>query len=280
LALQLSSPSTAAAVCGIITRRPFLVMSSTSGPLSETSLMQGGARAAIRRQLVRRATSLIGQTDEAVHELRSLFPSTPASVVTNPVAAVDVAPLSGEPRVAFAGRLSQEKDLLRLLAAWESLVTERSDASLTLIGAGSAHRSVEQELRSEVERRPVLRRSVRFTGWLPDPTAELLTADVFVLPSLSEGMSNALLEACALGRVVAASDIAANVAVLGRDYPLLFRAGVEAEMLRALRTAFDDESVRARCRAQIAERLRLFSPDTVAQRLETLLLDADRARHQ
>lgn len=280
MALQLSSPATAAALCGLVARKPFVVMSSTSGALSETALLRGRGRGAARRALLRRAAQLVGQTDEAVRELSSVLPGTPVVALPNPVAAVPVPPLSGAARVAFSGRLSEEKDLPRLLTAWEVLVSERPHACLTLIGAGSAHRSVESELRATVARRPGLRASVRFTGWLPDPSPEVAAADVFVFPSLSEGMSNALLEACALGRVVVASDIEANVEILGSGYPLLFAAGDADELLGALRRALDDDALRVRCRELIAERLDRFSPVTIAGRLELAFLDADRTRHQ
>jgi glycosyltransferase involved in cell wall biosynthesis len=279
LALQLSSPATAAGVCGLLTGRPFVVMSSTSGTLSETSLLCDGFASSARRALLKRAAALVGQTEDAARELQAVFGTTPSAVLPTPVAILDPPSLSGAPRAAFAGRLSEEKDLPRLLRAWETLAAERPDARLTLIGAGSAHRSVEAQLREQAQRSPILRASVTFTGWLADPSAELASSDVFVLPSLSEGMSNALLEACALGRIVVASDIAANRAVLGGDYPLLFRAGDEAALLAALRGALDEVQVRARAQDAIAQRIHLFSPATVAEGLERLL-DADRPRNQ
>jgi glycosyltransferase involved in cell wall biosynthesis len=61
--------------------------------------------------------------------------------------------------------------------------------------------------------------------------------DVFVLPSVSEGMSNTLLEAMAAGVPVLASDVGGNVEIVesGRS-GLLFRSGDEdhaaAQLLR------------------------------------------------
>jgi glycosyltransferase involved in cell wall biosynthesis len=159
------------------------------------------------------------------------------------------------------------------------LAADRPHARLTLIGTGGQYRSVEAQLRRHVEERPVLRSSVEFTGWLPDPKGEIAKSDVFVLPSLSEGMSNSLLEACALGRVAVASDIPPNRAILGDDYPLLFSAGDCAALQSALRVALDDETVRAQARAAVSRRIHLFSPDRVAEALERLL-DANRARNK
>lgn len=272
LALQLSSPATAAALCAALARRPFLVLSSMSGLFSEATLLREGRAATLRRSLLRRAVAIVGQSEAAAVELRGVLPSSHVAVLPNPVTAVGPGPLSGAPRVAFAGRLAEEKDLPLLLSAWDTIIRDRPDARLTLIGAGGVHRSVEAALRKTVAQEARLRATVRFTGWLDDPRPELLTSDVFAFPSRSEGMSNALLEACVLGRVVVASDIAANVAVLGSDYPLLFKVGGQAELVRALATALDDSDVRARCRAQIAQRMHRFEPAVIAERLEALLL--------
>jgi glycosyltransferase involved in cell wall biosynthesis len=51
---------------------------------------------------------------------------------------------------------------------------------------------------------------IRFLGHQPDPTAFLSSLDVFVLPSRSEGMSNALLEAMAVGLPCIATDVGSN----------------------------------------------------------------------
>ncbi len=90
-------------------------------------------------------------------------------------------------------------------------------------------------MRHRVSDDPVLPHSVTFTGWVADVAPLLAGSDVYVLPSLAEDMSNSLLEACAWGRVVVASDIASNRAVLGNDEPLLFIAGDTLSLVEALR---------------------------------------------
>jgi glycosyltransferase involved in cell wall biosynthesis len=126
---------------------------------------------------------------------------------------------------------------------------------------------------------PILRQSVSFTGWVDDVAPFLREADVYAFPSRTEGMSNALLEACALRRVVVASDIPANRAVLGEGYPLLFRAGSGVDLGSALERALDDGRARSDAVAHIDRRLPLFSVNSVLDRLEALLRAADRPRH-
>ena len=70
-----------------------------------------------------------------------------------------------------------------------------------LVGGGP----LRDELEHESERRG-LRERVRFTGALPDVRPYLRAADVFVFPSLYEGLGIAVLEAMAMGVPVVAYD--------------------------------------------------------------------------
>ena len=85
----------------------------------------------------------------------------------------------------------------------------------------------------------------------PRPRQDLLdwyhAADVFVLPSRSEGLCNALLEAMACGLAVVASDVAANQEVLrDGETGLLASLGDPVAFGRALRRLVADGKLRRR----------------------------------
>jgi len=113
------------------------------------------------------------------------------------------------PHAMFVGRLAPEKNLGALIDAWPIVLRSHPSARLTLVGEGP-------------ERAALVRRARALglpLGWgqavhLPgssDHVDDLLrTADLFVLPSIEEGMSIALLEAMALGIPVVASSIPGN----------------------------------------------------------------------
>jgi glycosyltransferase involved in cell wall biosynthesis len=67
----------------------------------------------------------------------------------------------------------------------------------------------------------------RFLGSVADVPAFLRSVTVAVLPSHSEGMSNALLEYMATGKAVVATDVGANRAVLGETGVLVSPRNVE-----------------------------------------------------
>jgi glycosyltransferase involved in cell wall biosynthesis len=274
LAHQLVSPATAASLCALVLGVPYGAFTNTSGALSEAAYIRRTRSFWLRRRLLRRAAFLVAQTAGAADDLAATLQHPHVTVIPNAIETITPTPLNGEPRVLFTGRLAAEKGLLCLIDAWRVVAQRRPHARLTLAGEGGGHRPVETELRHAVATDAALTRSVTFTGWVDDVDELLATHDVFVLPSTTEGMSNSLLEACGRHRVVVASDIAPNRAVLGDEYPLLFRTGDPASLAYALDRAIGDDDCRRQVLGDIEGRVAAFSAGAIGDRLEALLFEA------
>jgi L-malate glycosyltransferase len=108
------------------------------------------------------------------------------------------------PRVLFTGRLHPQKNLPLLLEAWAAVAKQR-DGSLILVGPGNDRQGL-----AELARSLGIADRVQFTGGVDNPAEYLRAADVFVLPSVAEGMSNSLLEAMATALPCAVSAIGGN----------------------------------------------------------------------
>jgi len=108
------------------------------------------------------------------------------------------------PRVMFTGRLHPQKNLPLLLEAW-SAVASRHPANLILVGPGSDRQPL-----TDLAASLGIADRVQFVGAVDDPADYLRAADVFVLPSLAEGMSNSLLEAMSTALPCAVSGIGGN----------------------------------------------------------------------
>jgi glycosyltransferase involved in cell wall biosynthesis len=116
--------------------------------------------------------------------------------------------LPPRPRVLFTGRLHPQKNLDVMLAAWVE-VARRSDAHLILLGDGPDR----ARLIALAQALGIADR-VHVPGAVDDPSEYLRAADLFVLPSVAEGMSNSLLEAMATGLPCIASAIGGNTDLL------------------------------------------------------------------
>jgi glycosyltransferase involved in cell wall biosynthesis len=279
LSMQLASQTLIGGLCARLWRRPFVALCTTSGEISEVDEALRSPLRILHRQNLRRADFLVGQSSEAANELKAFAPAARIAVVHNPLPSVNGAALGGRPNAVFTGRLSRHKDLGVLLEAWRTVAERIPSARLWLVGSGGAYGSVESELRKAVKAHESLRASVTFTGWVEDVKPWLAGADVYVFPSRSEGLSNALLEACAWRRIVVASDIASNREVLGEDYPLLFETGNASRLAAALIRAFEDDQVRNAAVAAIVRRVDELSRTPASAAVGELLLAADRSRY-
>lgn len=102
------------------------------------------------------------------------------------------------------GRMATPKNHRRLVEIFAALLRQRQDAYLLLIGFGD--KSIETDVRQRVDELGINQR-VRFCGMRKDVPRLLMAADVMVFPSLWEGLPGVVLEACAAGVPVVASNL-------------------------------------------------------------------------
>jgi len=100
------------------------------------------------------------------------------------------------------GRFSQEKGFILLVEAMSLLVSKKPDLKLVLIGEGAQ----QQEMESIIQQKG-LAKHVFFAGYKQDAARYLPLFDVFVLPSLTEGLPIVLLEAMQAGVPVVATRV-------------------------------------------------------------------------
>jgi len=139
-------------------------------------------------------------------------------VIPNGVEIADVPrrPGAGPLRLGTVGNVKPIKGTDLLVEAFLGLPDEM-DAELHIAGRAESPWADDLRAQAAASSRPD---RVRFTGFEEDPAGFLAGLDVFVLPSRSEGMSNALLEAMAMGLPAIATDVGSNRSVLtGGDAP-------------------------------------------------------------
>jgi sugar transferase (PEP-CTERM/EpsH1 system associated) len=113
--------------------------------------------------------------------------------------------------VGTVGRLVRIKDHETMLGAAEKLAESGTDVRVLLVGSGPEREKLQSRAAGALAGR------VCFVGD-SDRVPKILNAmDVFVLPSLGEGMSNTLLEAMACGKPVLATNVGGNPEVIGEN---------------------------------------------------------------
>lgn len=178
-------------------------------------------------------------------------------------------------RMVAVGRLHWQKGLDVLLRAIAKARTDHGlIGHLTLVGDGP-----DAERLRDLSRDLDLETVVQFVGWQSEPAQVVAQADVFVLPSLTEGLPNSLLEALLIGVPAIASDCNYGPAELtdGGRWATLVPPGDVAAWSQALLSFVKDPGAAYR-RSEIARETlrRRFDPQVGCRQLEDHLLEAAR----
>lgn len=163
------------------------------------------------------------------------------------------------PLAVYAGRLVPEKHVDRLLAAWQDVHAVYPRASLLLLGEG------QEENALRLQAGP----GVIFGGRVDDVAPYLQAADLFVLPSATEGLSNSLLEAMATGLPVLATAVGGAPDVIGAGQSGRLIAVDDVPALQAaLLELLGDTRLRSRLGHSARQRMLAdYSLDAVARSL-------------
>jgi L-malate glycosyltransferase len=138
--------------------------------------------------------------------------------------------------------LRPEKDLVTLVEAFARVVAQNRNLRLAIVGSGSEL----ARLKSLAQELCVLDRCV-FQPVVSDVASWLKSIDVFVLPSISEALSNSLMEAMACGCACIASRTGGNPELIrDEETGLLFEPGNSQDLADKLYRLLNDTDVRSR----------------------------------
>ncbi|BAU08479.1 MULTISPECIES: glycosyltransferase family 4 protein [Fischerella] len=134
----------------------------------------------------------------------------------------------------YQGRLAPEKNVEALLRAWKQ--AEMAPGSkLLIVGDGPLKSSLEPFYNSD--------NGIHWLGFVADENRRieiLRSADVYILPSLVEGLSLSLLEAMACGVACLATDVGADGEVLEKGAGVILNPKSVRPQLRTLLPLFQD----------------------------------------
>ncbi len=185
-------------------------------------------------RLVRNGVDCAGlQTEEFARRAAALSPALP----------------QGRPLVGTVARLHRQKGVVFLLRAAADILAGRPEGRIIAAGGGE----LEDELRGEARRLDV-DRGFLFLGERSDAREILSRLDVFVLPSLWEGLPLVLIEAAALGRPIVATAVEGSREIIADgETGLLVPPADSAALAAAVRRLLDDPALAARLAARARE---------------------------
>jgi glycosyltransferase involved in cell wall biosynthesis len=275
---KLSYPAFPAVLAGRLLSKKTMIKIANSGQNSDIRQMEANHLLPGQRQMLPVSLSsdrIVAVNKGIITELGRAGVSLqrieliPNGVELNSPAAQRDYKLGGTVTLVFVGRLVPQKGLDILLPAFQQVVSNQPHLQwrLWLLGDGV--------MRAELEtlaQQFGITEHVKFWGKVNAVSDYLVQADIFVLPSRAEGMSNALLEAMGHGLPCIATRIDGNVDLIQHGINgLLVTPDDKLELAEALINLVGDEALRQKVGKSAYRTIETeYSLDRVAQRYISL----------
>lgn len=169
--------------------------------------------------------------------------------------------------IVGAGRLSRQKRFDLLIDVAKIAKSEKLNWSFVIVGTGR----LENQLKKMVSDQGVTD-MVKFIGFREDVITIMNSADMFVLSSDSEGMSNALREAMAVGKACIATDVF-GVSELFQNGKsgIKVNRGEAKELYLAIKNIFSDAKLERNLGKNAAELIRkVYTMDNMINEIEAI----------
>jgi glycosyltransferase involved in cell wall biosynthesis len=267
-----------AVVLGKLLRRPVVLKLTSSAATGIEKALGKGIRGRLLSFLHRWVSACLAVSEETRTEaIQFGIPPERVHLIPNGVDPRSFRPASPKERadvrralglecqrlVLCVGRLSPEKNPLGLLEAWAAVdEAVREGSLLALVGDGPLRATLTDSVAAKG-----LSESVQIVGERNDVACWMRAADLYVLASYTEGLSNTLLEAMASGLPVVSTRVSGSIeTVEGAGAGLLVDVGRVDRLSEAMARMLTDTALRERMgqagRALIEAK---YSTDVVAQ---------------
>jgi len=197
-------------------KKPVIVKTASSGMTSDIRQLRGYPLGDFQlKHLLNKMEVLVANSKVGGKEFNDVgFPQSRIEYIPNGV----VLPQKKKgnygqiKRVITTSRLSKEKGIDILLKAWACVIRQEKTLKLIILGSGP----LDHELKKLTESLGVID-SVIFMGMIENVMEYIQNADLFILPSRTEGLSNALLEAMSYGLPCIATNVGGNTELMGEN---------------------------------------------------------------
>lgn len=161
-------------------------------------------------------------------------------IIPNPIHVTTQALDKKEKKIVAVGRLVEQKNHSMLINAFKKILEDHQDYKLYIYGEGRLRVELKKQIH-ELE----LTKAVFLPGNVSNIHEKIADAEMFVLSSNYEGLSNALLEAMMIGIPCISTDCAGSNEVIEDNLNgLIVPVGGEQEIIKGIKLLISDENLR------------------------------------
>lgn len=275
---ELLSPTTTAVLAKRIFGVPVVAKVLRGGQLGDIAKLKR-SRSGRQRLVVmgRHVDAFITISQEIDRELASLnIPQSKRPFIPNGVDTERFSPVSESERetlrqklnlpngltAVYTGRLVEEKQIDKLIEIWPQIRAVQPNANLILLGTGEQETKLKQQAGE----------GIVFRGAVVDVSPYLKGADLFILPSATEGLSNALLEAMSVGLPSVASNVGGAPDLITHNYSgLLIAPDAPTDLAKNIISLLNDKLLRQKLGSQARKKIiQDYSLPSVVEKLYDL----------
>ena len=215
----------------------------------------------------RKAVTPIALTEKIAKSVRARYRLSRVPIVFNGVDINKIPvkseyPLEEKIKYVCVARFEPVKNQMLLLDTFQRLFNKYSDIELHFFGDG--------HLLEEVKKAVAHESPIFFHGMDFNISQKLKNFDVFVLPSLWEGMPMTIIEAEAAGLPIVASSVGGVPDIVTEKNGILVSANNGDELLKAMERFVDDHSLIRKLGEESRKQAQQFTAQKMAQRYEEI----------
>ena len=235
-----------------------LVLSERNDP---AAISKGKLFDALRNNVYQKSSLTVMQTERA----RGYFPKAVQDnsvIIPNPICVKCEASESKRRRIVTAGRLMPQKNQKMLIDAFSTIHKTHPEYVLDIYGEGSLRETLQQRIDDLG-----LTDAVALKGNVLNIHEEIADAELFVLPSDFEGLSNALLEAMMMGLPCIATNCAGcDEVIRSGENGILIPVGDQRALEKAMEKLITDSALAAQLGKTAKEDSAQFAVDAVIKK--------------
>lgn len=244
----------------LLAPKPRIVISERNDPMKDT-----------RTPIVRKLTELLYPRADAIvfqtkHAMNCFSKTVQAKgmIIANPVTQNLPEATLNSKRIVAVGKLMHQKNHALLIDAFSRIAADFPEHTLHIYGGGP----LEGELKAQIEKLGLAGRVV-LEGWQSDVNAKIADAALFVLSSDYEGLSNALMEALAMGMPCISTDCAGASDMIENDKNgLIVAVGDRNALTDAMTRLLSDPKLSEKYGKAAKESAKAYATENILRRWE------------